>query len=213
MTKVLIVEDQRMPREGMERMIRESGKYELAGSISSAELAITMCRRQQIDLILMDVCTYGHKDGIEAAAEIREEFPDMKIIILTSMAELGYLDRAREAGVDSFWYKDQSRDSLMEVVDRTMEGEHYFPESTPTVQLGTGSTADFTAAELRVLRMVCEGMEYEEIADRLHISKNTVKSHVSNMLQKTGYPNRIRLAIAVTQKKLIVPRLLDEDLS
>ena len=71
MTKVLIVEDQRMPREGMERMIRESGKYELAGSISSAELAITMCRRQQIDLILMDVCTYGHKDGIEAAAEIR----------------------------------------------------------------------------------------------------------------------------------------------
>ncbi len=200
-----------MPRESMEKMIGESDQYEVAASISSAELAVTVCRREHIDLILMDVCTYGHKDGIEAAAEVKRVYPEVKIIILTSMAELGYLDRAREAGVDSFWYKDASDESLMDVINRTMAGEQFYPESTPVVQVGDATTKDFTASELRVLRLVCEGLEYNEIAERLNISTNTVKSHVSSMLLKTGYTNRLRLAIAVTQKMLIVPRMFDEE--
>lgn len=205
MIQVLIVEDQRMPRENMEHIIQDSEKYELAASISSAELAITKCQRQHIDLILMDVCTAGNKDGIEAAGEIKGKFPNIKIIIITSMVEVSYLERAHNAGVDSFWYKDISKESLIDVIEYTMRGEHFFPEKTPAVQLGLASSDELTPAEIRVLRCVCDGLEYNDIAEKVGCSVNTVKTHISHILQKTGYANKIRLAIAVTNKNFIIP--------
>ena len=136
MKKVLIVEDQRMPRENMERILLDSGKYKLCASVNGADVALAVCRREKIDLILMDVCTAGNKDGIEAAAEIKAEFPDIKIIIVTSMVEVGYLKRAKEAKVDSFWYKDISPENLIDVIERTMAGESIFPDKTPGVSWG-----------------------------------------------------------------------------
>lgn len=210
MKQVLIVEDQRMPRENMERIISDSTSYELAARISSAELAVIKCQRQHIDLVLMDVCTTGSKDGIDAAAEIKKQFPNIKIIIVTSMVEVGYLDRAKAAGADSFWYKDVSRETLIDVIDRTMSGEHIFPDKAPVVQLGNASSAEFTAKEIEVLRLVCDGLEYGEIAKELECSVNTVKTHISHILQKTGYANKTRLAIAVTNKKFIIPSLPED---
>lgn len=207
MKKILIVEDQRMPRENMERMIAESGRYESAGSISDAGLALARCCRIPVDLILMDVCTAGNRDGIEAAAEIKAKFPNIKIIIVTSMAEVGFLDRAKAAGADSFWYKDISREKLIDIIDRTMAGEKIFPDATPTVRLGLADSTELTAREINVLRLVCDGLEYGEVAEQLNISERTVKYHVSNILSKTGYANKTRLAIAVTNKKFIIPRI------
>ena len=74
MKQVLVVEDQRMPRENMERMLSDSGRYELVASINGADIAFLKCCQQHVDLILMDVCTSGNKDGIEAAAEIKAKF-------------------------------------------------------------------------------------------------------------------------------------------
>ena len=210
MKRVLIVEDQRMPRENMERTLFDSGRYELAASLNGADIAFVKCCQQNIDLILMDVCTSGNKDGIEAAAEIKTKFPKIKIIIVTSMVEVGYLERARAAGVDSFWYKDISPEALIDVIDRTMAGEHLFPNETPKVKLGLADSTDLTPKEIEVLRLICDGLEYDEIAGRLDISERTVKYHVSNILSKTGYANRTRLAIAVTNKKFIVPSLPEE---
>lgn len=116
-----------MPRKYMERMISDSEEYALAASISGADVALAYCGRQMIDLILMDVCTAGNKDGIEAAAEIKAAFPNIKIIVVTSMVEVGFLERAKAAKVDSFWYKDLSPEDLIDVIDRTMAGEHLFP--------------------------------------------------------------------------------------
>ena len=209
MKRVLIVEDQRMPREYMERTLLDSGKYELAASVNGADIAFVICKQRPIDLILMDVCTIGNKDGIEAAAEIKATFPNIKIIIITSMVEVSYLDRARAAKVDSFWYKDISPETLMDVIDRTMAGEHLFPGETPKVKLGSAESTDLTAKEIEVLRLVCEGMEYSEIAETLCIAESTVKYHVSNILSKTGYANKTRLAIAVTSKKFIIPNIPD----
>lgn len=210
MKRVLIVEDQRMPRENMERTISESGKYVLAASVNGADVAFVICRQQQIDLVLMDVCTIGNKDGIEAAAEIKAAFPDIKIIIVTSMLEVSYLSRARAAGVDSFWYKDISPEALIDVIDRTMAGEHIFPDKTPKVRLGLAESTDLTAREIEVLRLVCDGLEYSEIAQALDISERTAKYHVSNILSKTGYTNKTRLAIAVTNKKFIIPSIPED---
>lgn len=210
MIQVLIVDDQRMPREYMERTISDSSNYTIAGSVSSADLAITICQRQHVDLILMDVCTTGNKDGIEAAAEIKAQFPKIKIIVVTSMVEVSFLERARNADVDSFWYKDISPESLIDVIDRTIAGDHLFPDETPRVKLGIASSADLTAKEIKVLRLVCDGLEYGEIAEELNCSVNTVKTHISHILQKTGYANKIRLAIAVTNKKFIIPSLPED---
>lgn len=210
MKRVLIVEDQRMPRENMERTLSDSGEYALAASVNGADVAFVICKQQPIDLILMDVCTAGNKDGIEAAAEIKAAFPNIKIIIVTSMVEVSYLDRARAANVDSFWYKDISPEALIDVIDRTMAGEHLFPGETPKVKLGLAESTDLTAKEIEVLRLVCEGLEYSEIAEALRIAESTVKYHVSNILSKTGYANKTRLAIAVTSKKFIIPNIPED---
>lgn len=211
MKQVLIVEDQRMPRENMERLIADSGRYALAASVSGADIALVICRQQPVDLVLMDVCTAGSKDGIEAAAEIKAAFPNIKVIIVTSMVEVSYLERARTAGADSFWYKDISPETLIEVIDRTVAGERIFPDKAPTVKLGLADSSELTAKEIEVLRLVCEGMEYSEIARALGVTERTAKYHVSNLLSKTGYANKTRLAIAVTNKKFIIPSIPEDE--
>lgn len=205
MTSVLIVEDQRMPRENMEHLVEDSGRYRRVASLSTAEMALAQCARHAVDLVLMDVCTKGSRDGIDVAAEIKAWYPETKVIIITSMVEESYLKRAKAAGAESFWYKDVSPESLLEVMDRTMAGESLYPDRTPETRLGQVSSTQLTPREIEVLRLVCEGLEYEEIAAELGISSRTVKRFVSSLLEKTGYSNRTRLAIAVTKKKLHPP--------
>ena len=203
MKKVLIVEDQRMPRENMERILLDSGKYKLCASVNGADVALAVCRREKIDLILMDVCTAGNKDGIEAAAEIKAEFPDIKIIIVTSMVEVGYLKRAREAKADSFWYKDISPEKLIDVIEETMAGEHIFPDAPPAVEIGMAKSTEFTKTELKVLRHLLRGWSYTRIAAEMGCEMSTIKYHVANMLQKTGLENKLQLALAVSDAKMI----------
>lgn len=210
MIRVLIVEDQKLSRETLERTVSESEKYELAGSLFSAELAMTFCLRNRVDLILMDVVTNGYKDGIQAAAEIREKLPDIKIIVVTSMMEADYIRRSREAGVDSFWYKDLSPQKLIEVMDQTMAGSKIYPETTPSVKLGLIQSTDLTQTEIKILRLVCEGYEYEEIAATMGTTRRTVHYHISNILSKTGYKNKTRLAVAASRCSLIVPTLPED---
>ena len=210
MTRVLVIDDQRIAREYMENIVQNGAGYELAGSLSKADLAETVCRRSKVDLVLMDVCTSGTKDGIDAAAELRIRFPELKIIVVTSMVEESFIKRAKEAGADSFWYKEISPEDLITVMDATMQGERIWPGETPAVKLGVTTSNDFTATEIKVLRLVCEGLEYSEIAERLNYTKDNVKYHVRNVLQKTGYANKTQLAIAVTGKRYIIPKLFDE---
>ena len=210
MTKVLVIDDQRIAREYMENIVKNGGDYELVGSLSRADLAETVCRRSKVDLVLMDVCTHGKKDGIDAAAELRRLFPKMKIIIVTSMVEENYIKRAREARVDSFWYKEVSPEKLITVMDATMQGRQMWPDETPAVKLGITTSNDFTETEIKVLRLVCEGLEYSEIAEKLNYTKDNVKYHIRSILQKTGYSNKTQLAIAVTGKRFIIPKLFNE---
>lgn len=210
MKQILIVEDQRMARENMENIVRGSGRYTLAAAITDAGLALALCEQKRVDLILMDVCTLGRQDGIQAAAQIKSKLPNIKIVIVTSMPEAGFLERAKEAGVDSFWYKEVSREQLIDVMDRTLAGERIFPLETPLVKLGLATSADLTEGEIRVLRQVMEGLEYNEIAEALGISRSAVNYHISNILSKTGYANKTLLAIAVAKKQFIIPALRDD---
>ena len=195
--KVMIVEDQTMPRELFELRIQASEHFETALSIDNAALADVYCLRLPVDLILMDVITRGGESGLDAAARI-------KIIIVTSMPECSYLRRAREIGVESFWYKEEQRESLLDVMERTMAGESVYPDATPELQLGLASSYKFTDRELDVLREMTSGDTNQEIAERLHMSVATVKSHILNMLEKTGFKNRTELAVRARESGLVI---------
>ena len=119
--QILIVEDQEMPRQLFEIFVRSDPRYALAASISNAELAIEFCRHGRIDLILMDVMTELGSSGLDAAEAIKREFPAVRIIVVTSMPEASWLKRAREIGVDSFWYKEAQKEPILAVMERTME--------------------------------------------------------------------------------------------
>ena len=204
MVKVMIVEDQPMVRLAMEQYLASGKCYQTVASISNAAMAEAVCRKCGADLILMDICTEEDESGLAAAKKIKKALPWVKIVMITSMVEFGFLEKAKEAGADSFWYKDATPEELLAVMDRTMEGESVYPDTTPEVMVGTAKSCEFTRAEIEVLRLVVEGKSYKRIAENLEISHETVKWHISNMLIKTNFDSKTKLAVAVTQKNLII---------
>ena len=202
--KVMIVEDQTMPRELFELRIQASEHFEVAISIDNAAVADIYCLRFPVDLIMMDVVTRDGESGLDAAARIKRAFPQIKIIIVTSMPECSYLSRAREIGVESFWYKEEHRESLLDVMERTMKVETVYPDASPELTLGQASSYDFTERELTVLREITSGDTNQEIADRLNMSVATVKTHILNMLEKTGFRNRTELAVRARESGLVI---------
>ena len=202
--KVMIVEDQTMPRELFELRIQASEHFEVAISIDNAAVADIYCLRFPVDLIMMDVVTRDGESGLDAAERIKRAFPQIKIIIVTSMPECSYLSRAREIGVESFWYKEEQRENLLDVMERTMNGESIYPDASPELMLGLASSYDFTERELTVLREITSGDTNQEIADRLNMSVATVKTHILNMLEKTGFRNRTELAVRARESGLVI---------
>ena len=206
--RVLVVEDQTMPRQLFELLIRTSEDFELAAAIDSAELADLYCLNNAVELVLMDVMTRGSRSGLEAAARIKRQTPQVRIIVVTSMPECSYIDRARAIGVESFWYKDASEESILDVMRRTAAGERVYPDAPPRLILGSAGSDEFTGRELEVLREMTGGYTNVEIGERLHMSVGSVKAHILSMLEKTGFRNRTELAVRARENGLVI---LEED--
>ena len=206
--KVLIVEDQQMPRQLLEIFISSNKNYVHQASLNDASLALAYCQNKEVDLILMDVYTFQGNSGLSAAEEIKKQFPEIKIIIVTSLPEYSWIKKAKEIGVDSFWYKDENKENIIEIIDRTMKGEHIYPDETPMVKFGQVTNHDLTDRELEILKEMLTGDSNQEIAERLFLSPGTVKRHVENLLFKTGFHTRtelvaeaVRLGIVINEKK------------
>lgn len=202
--RVMIVEDQSMPRQLFEMFVAHSDRYELVASIDDASVADIYCLRQRVDLVLMDVVTRNGESGLDAAARIKRAHPEIRIIIVTSMPEFSYIDKARQIGVDSFWYKEANTEPILSLMDRTMAGESVYPAAPPVLRVGDANSNDFTRRELEVLREMTSGDTNSEIAKRLCISEGTVKTHIANMLLKTGFRNRLELAIHAREIGLVI---------
>ena len=201
---VIIVDDQYMARQLFELYIKSSGRYQLAGTASSGQQALSLVQSVSADLILMDILMADGENGLETAARIKAIRPWIRIIAVTSMAEASWLKRAREIGIESFWYKESSKETILEVMDCTMNGDSVYPDQPPKVKLGLSSNTEFTQRELEVLRLMTRGMSNSSIAGELGISENTVKSHIQHMLDKTGYKNRTELAIEARIRGIVV---------
>lgn len=210
MTKVMIVEDDPMASKLLEIFVKESDRYSVAHTIDNASMAEMYCLKNPIDLILMDVCTAMNANGLDAAAKIKKSFPHIKVIIMTSQPECSFIDRARSIGVDSFWYKESTSEKVIEVMDRTMNGESVYPDTTPTLQLGNAKSSEFSPKELEVLRELISGESDAVIADKLHMSLRTVKAHIQTMRDKTGFRNRTELAVRARECGLVINEYKDE---
>lgn len=204
MVNVLIVEDDPMARKLMEIFVTSSENYRLVPSLDSAALAELYCMTNPIDLILMDVYTAMGANGLDAAAKLKKRFPQIKIIIITSQPEYSYIAKARKIGVESFWYKEATAEALIRVMDRTVNGESIYPDSTPITRLGAARSDDFTERELEVLRELVSGKTDAAIAETLHLSVTRVKQHILRIREKTQFSNRTELAVRTRESGIVI---------
>ncbi len=192
---VVIAEDFRMIRETFENTVKRAEGYNLAASFPTALQAVKYIEKNAADLVLMDVLIPGSMNGLDAARKIKAVSPDVKIIVVTSMPELSYEKKAREIGVEGFWQKEIQEQSIQEIMDRVMAGEIVYPSEQVEVPIGNTMSTEFTDKETEVLKELVTGASNREIAEKLSMGESTVKMHITNMLQKSGYRSRLELAL------------------
>lgn len=206
MINVLIVEDSSITRDMIVRKLSENKDFSVFTAIENAANAEIVCMSGSIDLILMDVCTADDESGLKAAMKIKTLYPEIKIILMTSMPEYSFLTRAIEGGIDSFWYKEYGDVDLLEICVRTMSGQRVFPKQRPSIRIGLSESGTFTDREYEIIRELALGNKYGEIAAHLGITENTVKYHVKNIMSKTGCKNTVALVAEVVEKRLVLPK-------
>ena len=157
-----------------------------------------------VDIVLVPVGGGGLATGVSTLAKLLN--PKIRVIMMTSMPEVSFLRKAKESGCDGFWYKEESQLSLVEACDLVMAGEFPWPKETPPVMIRLARSDEFTDRELDVIRELALGRRYEEIAASLYVSTNTVKYHIKNVLQKTGFHSAIQLVAEVVEKRLVLPK-------
>lgn len=202
--KVLVVDDQYVARSFFEIHVEMATRYELVASLANAETAVAYCMEHPVDLVIMDVMMKYGLDGLTCARTIKNNRPQIKIILTTSTAEAKWIEKAKKAGIESFWFKEYSDIPLTEVMDRTMNGESVYPGLPPNPEFGEITKYDLSERELEVLRDLTRNLTNEEIAEDLNISSHTVKRHIENMLTKTGYKSRVDLAVNAKALGLVV---------
>lgn len=201
---VMIVEDQQMPKTLFSHYINSSKNFYLQVAIENASIADIVCTKMPIDLILMDVVTENGESGLVAAEKIKKKFPNIKIIIVTSMPECSYIKRAKKIGAEGFWYKEINEQPILSIMEKVMNGEIVYPKQLQPVKVGLASSNEFTEKELIILRLILGGYSNVEISQKLGVSPGVIKNHVANMLLKTGFRSRTQLAVRSRETGFVI---------
>lgn len=192
MIKMIVVEDMEILRDSLSGMLSAQPDIEVCATAADAGEALALCKKHRPNIALLDVCTENGASGIRAASEIKNAFPDMKIVIFTGMPDLSFISEAKAAGANSFVYKNLGTKELIAVIRSTMSGYNTFPESRDVPKIADAELSD---REIEILRLTCEGNDRQEIAAKLNLSESTVKTYIRELLSKTGYTSIARLAI------------------
>ena len=203
-TRVVVADDQNISRGFFEMYVRASSDYELVAGLRTAQAAVDFVDKNEVDLLILDVMMQDGIDGITAAEKIKQAHPEVKIILTTSASETNWEQKARDAGIESFWYKEYDEHGLLEIMERTVKGESVYPGQAPKVPFGKVTREDLTERELEILRELTASKTNEEIAEQLCISVNTVKRHIQNIMEKTGFESRLDLAMSAKSIGLVV---------
>jgi len=204
--RVLIVDDHAVVRSGLGVFLTVFPDLELIGEAENGDEALVRCGLLMPDVILMDLIMPG-TDGVTATRLIKEKYPAVKVIALTSFQEDKLVQGALQAGASGYLMKNISARDLATAIRSAHAGKMTLsPEAAQALVQGTSQAQELealTEREREVLKLMVDGLNNTEIANRLVVSLSTVKYHISNILSKLGVENRVSAVTTAIQKKLI----------
>jgi NarL family two-component system response regulator LiaR len=209
--RLLIVDDHKVVRNGLRVFISLYDDLEVVGEAKNGQQALEQCTAHHPDVVLMDM-VMPVMDGPTATRLMREQFPDVQVVALTSFDEEEIVHRAIEAGAVGYLYKDVEEDELIEAIRSAREGRPVLaPEAMKALMDRTVAPVEspavepLTKREREVLSLVAQGMTNPQIAEQLVISTSTVQFHVHNILGKLGVGTRTEAVSMAIQSKIIEP--------
>ncbi|MBN2003598.1 MAG: response regulator transcription factor [Anaerolineae bacterium] len=199
--RVLIVDDHAVVRSGLGAFLMVYEDLQLVGEAANGPEALRMCEKYHPDVVLMDLVMPG-MDGAATTKAIRERWSDIHVIALTSFKDEGLVQSALQAGAIGYLLKNVSADELADAIRSARAGRPTLaPEAAEAlIQASLNQPAlghDLTVREKEILALMVEGLSNPDIANRLYVSRSTVKFHVSNILSKLGAESRTE-AVAIT---------------
>lgn len=209
--RVLIADDHHVVRRGLVFFLKTQKDIEIAGEAKNGQEAVELARALKPDIVLMDL-VMPLMDGIEATRLIKKEFPDMKVMMLTSFSDQEHVIPALEAGASGYQLKDIEPDELVLAIKNLMRGEHQLHSKVTNHLLTHMSNQhrqekkpaeELTKRELDVLKEIAKGKSNKEIAASLFITEKTVKTHVSNLLAKLELADRTQAALFAVRNNLV----------
>ncbi len=210
--KVLIADDHRLFRQGLISLMNtRPDLVEVVGEAKTGREAITLTARLQPDLVLMDIYM-PHSDGLMATQAIRRRFPDVDVVILTASELDEHFHTAIRAGVAGYLLKDLDADELFNLIEGVERGEAALTRAMATRLLkdvsnraieNTKGKEILTKREVEVLRLLAQGASNPQIGQELNITVNTVKTHISHILDKLHLENRTQAATYAIQSRLV----------
>jgi DNA-binding NarL/FixJ family response regulator len=200
--RILTADDHALLRKGIASLVAIEPDMELVAQASTGREAIEQFRRHQPDVTLMDL-QMPDITGIEAIIAIRSEFPEARIVVLTTYAGDAQVLRALKAGARGFLLKGDVHTDLLETIRAVHAGRKRIPPEVAAELAGHTGEDELTARELEILRLIASGNANKEIAAQLSIREDTVKSHVGNILEKLGANDRTH-AVTIGVKRGII---------
>jgi NarL family two-component system response regulator LiaR len=205
--RVMLVDDHAMVRRGLATFLKVFDDLELAGEAGSGEAAILLCGQVLPDVILMDLMM-PDMDGATATRLIRQQYPKVQVVALTSFKDGELVQNALQAGAIGYLLKDVSADDLARAIRAAHSGRATLsPEAAQALVTAANQAPapgqDLTERERAVLVLMVEGLNNTQIAGRLVVSPSTIKTHVSNILSKLGVASRTEAVALALRHGLI----------
>ena len=199
----LIVDDHEVVREGLRLSLSRAPHIRVVGEASDGASAIKLVERRKPDVVIMDVRMPG-MDGLEATKEILKLLPDTAVLIFTAFSERSLLARGLDSGARGYILKEAPHETLLRAIERLAVGEGYIdPALMPAFLSGKDQTDMLTAREREILQLLADGMSNADVAAKLFISQETVKSHVRHILAKLEADTRTH-AVAIALRESII---------
>jgi two-component system, NarL family, response regulator len=202
MIRILVAEDHVIARVGVTTIVNKQPDMTVIAEAYDGAEAIALYRKHQPDVALLDV-RMPNISGLDATTAILTEFPNARVIALTSYGGDADVRRALKAGVVAYLTKDLLQDELLTAIRVVHKGHSYIPATLAAVLNAQGARPDLTQRELQVLEFVVRGMANKQIAYSLNLSEFTIKNHLKRLLDKLGVQDRTQAATAAIERGLV----------
>ncbi len=198
----LIVDDHEVVREGLRLALSRTDNIRVIGEASDGGAAVALARRRRPNVIIMDVRMPG-TDGLQATREITAEVPDSYVLMFTAYGERSLLTRGLEAGAKGYILKEAPHQTLVRAIQKVAGGDGYVDPALMPAFLTKERENMLTAREREILQLLADGMSNADVAAKLFISQETVKSHVRHILSKLEADTRTH-AVAIALRQAII---------